>query len=203
MKPWHSKDAACRSRSSCQGYSSHGSYVSSNHKNQRQHERYIDQPLPASQADAAAADLISSMDTPMDGLQLRHLSSFMRLVPAMIQSSQALLAAVACCLDARRHILTMPPSSLKADPKKYTAAIHALQVAINDPGEAQQIPTLVATFIIHRVEVSVPPLAWPISFCLRGCLDCTCYQTQAGQNRAHLVRACGRHECTTPAIWTF
>lgn len=87
---------------------------------------------------------------------LQYLGKYMHVIPAMMQGSDspALQACIACCLDAQKRTFDPIAHDQKLDYRLYQRALRSLRKALNAPGGMKETSNLLATVIMHRLEVS-------------------------------------------------
>jgi hypothetical protein len=114
----------------------------------------ITRPVSATAADRLGFDLVTAMTINRRGLTLSPFGKSFNFIPAMLEASPVLSAATAYCLDARERRLSPTGQTITVDPVLYGNAISSLQAALEDPVQRVSKTTLMATVVMHRVEVS-------------------------------------------------
>lgn len=104
-----------------------------------------------------AAQLADALTHNLNGLSNSSFARILDHAPAMMETSAALTAAVNCCLGAT---IRRPKQSYQRetiDPVDYALALSSLKKALSHAQESLSIPTLTATAILARVDVSICP----------------------------------------------
>ena len=86
-------------------------------------------------------------------VSLRSLSKHVQVVPAMMEDSPALMACVACCVDAQKRSVTPSSDGQKMDLELYQTALSSLRDALDASGGMNSTANLLATVMMHRLEV--------------------------------------------------
>lgn len=106
-----------------------------------------------------AAELVHALQLNMasSGQSFLGTCCFINDVPAMLDSSKALTATVACCLDACRKDQVLPPSQRTLDPKLYGRALKAINEALAHEEARNCVGTFLAVVLIGRLESLLAP----------------------------------------------
>ncbi|KAJ9607146.1 hypothetical protein H2200_008218 [Cladophialophora chaetospira] len=99
-----------------------------------------------------------------------------------MEDSPALTACVACCVDAQKRVMdphVHPVHGQKMDYNLYQRALRSLRKALNTTGGMREMPNLLATAIMHRLETFIVTRPTQLS-------NATCWSPHAGGISAFL-----------------
>ncbi|OTA58866.1 hypothetical protein K449DRAFT_424172 [Hypoxylon sp. EC38] len=118
-------------------------------------ESTISPSIPETREMKVGSELVSLLTSQATTFGFSSFAQLLRNMPAMLNGSPALTAAVSCLSDARRRQSTSPRPEGKLDPKLYGLALRHLRHAVQDSHQLNRIETLLAMLVMWRVEATI------------------------------------------------
>lgn len=119
----------------------------------------ISPSIPGTRETKVGSELVSLLTSQATTFGFSSFAQLLRNMPAMLNDSPALTAAIYCLSDARKRQSTYPRPERKLDPRLYGLALRDLRQAIQDSRQLNRIETLLATLVMWRVEATIATTA--------------------------------------------
>ena len=151
---WPACGACLKSKLRCPGPPERHRIIFENFDTASPTKILIQRPIPASWTSILAAELVYAMSSDTPKHNLSYLGRYMQDVPAMLQDSPALTACVAFAVDTQKRASGRPVQGHKMDCNLYQRALRSLRKALKCSEGMKKTTNLLATVIMHRLEVS-------------------------------------------------